>query len=118
MVSGEFGVMAATPSGWQDAFFSGGEASLATRQTDDETLGSNRLKATLGEVIIERELPHERIAAMEADGPLARKKLRPCALQSFPLPVAPYGRARCDLLGNMGQHHRTDARPVSSMPPA
>lgn len=34
MVSRELGVTAATLSGWQDAFLSGGETSLATRHTN------------------------------------------------------------------------------------
>ncbi|GBR35814.1 transposase [Neoasaia chiangmaiensis NBRC 101099] len=69
--------MSATLSGWQDAFLSGGEASHAPRQTDGETLESNRLRAKLGEVMIERELLHEKIADMEAGRPLGRKRLRP-----------------------------------------
>src|SRR5919202_6651438 len=49
-VSRELGVTAATLSGWRDAFLSGGEASLATRATNGETLESARLKAKLGEM--------------------------------------------------------------------
>ncbi|GAJ30563.1 transposase [Acidomonas methanolica] len=77
MVSREPGVTAATLSGWQDTFLSGGEASLATRQTDGETLESDRLKAKLGEIMIERELLREKIAALEAGRPLARRRPRP-----------------------------------------
>lgn len=77
MVSRELGVTAAALSGWQDAFLSGGEASLATRQTDGETLESDRLKAKLGEVMIERELLREKITALEAGRPLARRRQRP-----------------------------------------
>ncbi len=77
MVSRELGVTAATLSGWQDAFVSGGEASLAARQTDGETLESDRLKAKLGEVMIDRELLREKLAVMEAGRPLARRRLRP-----------------------------------------
>ncbi|GBQ27424.1 transposase [Gluconacetobacter sacchari DSM 12717] len=77
MVSRELGVTAATLSGWQDAFLSRGEASLATRQTDGETLESDRLKAKLGGFMIECELLREKIAALEAGRPLARRRPRP-----------------------------------------
>lgn len=66
MLSRELGVTAATLSGWQEAFLSGGEASLAIRQIDGEMLESEHLKAKLGEVMIERELLREKIAAMSA----------------------------------------------------
>ena len=55
-VSRELGVTAATLSGWRDAFLSGGETHLATRATDGEALESARLKAKLGEMLLEREL--------------------------------------------------------------
>jgi len=77
MVSRELGVTAATLSGWQDAFLSGGEASLAIRQFDGETLESDRLKAKLGEITNERELLREKIAVLEASRPLARRRPRP-----------------------------------------
>src|SRR5829696_4884452 len=49
------GVTAATLSGWRDAFLAAGEASLATRPTDGEALESGRLKARLGEMLLERQ---------------------------------------------------------------
>jgi len=76
MVSRELGVTDAPLSGWQDAFLSEGEASLTTRQTDGETLESERLKAKLSEIMIERELLHEKIAALEAGRPLVRRRQR------------------------------------------
>ena len=73
------GVTAATLSGWRDAFLAAGEASLATRPTDGEALESGRLKARLGEMLLERELLEAKIAALEARGPspLARRRSRP-----------------------------------------
>ena len=78
-VSRALGVTAATLSSWRDAFLAGGEASLATRAADGEALKSARLKAKLGEMLLERELLEAKIAALEArdPGPLARRRSRP-----------------------------------------
>lgn len=40
-------------------------------------LESERLKAKLGKIMIERELLREKIVALEAGRPLARRRLRP-----------------------------------------
>jgi transposase len=78
-ISRALGVTAATLSGWRDAFLAGGEASLATRWTDGEAFENERLKAKLGEMLLERELLEAKIAALEARGlgPLARRRSRP-----------------------------------------
>jgi len=76
-VSRELGVTAATLSDWRDAFLSGGEASLATRTTDGEALESARLKAKLGEMLLERELLEAKIAVLEGGRPLARRRWKP-----------------------------------------
>jgi transposase len=88
LVSRSLGVTAATLSGWREAFLAAvglqptgltrGEASLATRPTDGEALESNRLKARLGEMLLERELLEAKIAALEARDPrpLARPRSR------------------------------------------
>lgn len=55
-VSRSLGVTAATLSGWRDAFLTAGEASLSTRPVEPEALESGRLKAKLGEMLLEREL--------------------------------------------------------------
>ena len=69
---------AATLSGWRDAFLAAGEASLATRATDGEALQSERLKAKLGEMLLERELLEAKITVLEARDPrpLARRRSR------------------------------------------
>ena len=56
-----------------------GEAGLSTRPIDGEGLESARLKAKLGEMLLERELLEAKIAALEArdPGPLARRRPRP-----------------------------------------
>src|SRR5215213_8758464 len=70
------GVTAATLTGWQDTFVSAGEASLVTRSTNGEALETERLKAKLGEMLLERELLDAKIAALEANRPLARRRSR------------------------------------------
>ena len=64
ILSRALGVTAATLSGWQDTFLSAGESSLATRSTDGEALETERLKAKLGEMLLERELLDAKIAAL------------------------------------------------------
>src|SRR5215218_8661827 len=66
ILSRALGVTAATLSGWQHTFVYAGEASLATRPTDGEALETERLKAKLGEMRLERELLDAKIAALEA----------------------------------------------------
>ena len=74
LVSRSLGVTAATLSGWRDEFLAGGEAALASKPTDAKALEAERLKAKLGEVMLERELLAETIAHLEAGGPLARRR--------------------------------------------
>ena len=76
-VSRSLGVTAATLTTWRDAFLAAGEASLSTRPTDGEGLESARLKAKLGEMLLERELLEAKIAALEEGRPLARRRPRP-----------------------------------------
>ena len=76
-VSRALGVTAATLTAWRDAFLAAGEAALATRSGSGEELASERLKAKLVEALIERDLLHEKIAALGAGRPLARRRPRP-----------------------------------------
>ena len=78
-VSRSLGVTAAALTGWRDAFLAAGEASLASRPTGGEDLESERLKARLGELLLERELLEAKNTALEAraSGPLARRRSRP-----------------------------------------
>ena len=74
-VSRSLGVTAATlTAAWRDAFLAAGEAALTSRPGDGEELESQRFKAKLGEVMIEPDLLHEKIAALEAGRPLARRR--------------------------------------------
>lgn len=74
LVSRSLGVTAATLSGWRDAFLAGGEANLATRPEGAEALESERLKAKLGEMLLERELLEAKVAALEAGRPSTRRR--------------------------------------------
>ena len=76
-VSRSLGVTAATLTSWRDAFLAAGEAARTTRPASGEELASERLKAKLGEALIERDLLHEKIAALEAGRPLARGRRKP-----------------------------------------
>jgi transposase len=76
LVSRSLGVTAATLSGWREAFLGGGEAALATKPGDAKDLALDRLKAKLGEVVLERELMAEKIAVLEAGRPLGRRRPR------------------------------------------
>jgi len=71
------GVTAATLTGWRDAFVAAGEAVLTTKPATGEDLESDRLKARLGAALIERDLLEEKIAILEANRPLARRRRRP-----------------------------------------
>ena len=76
-VSRELGVTAATLTGWPDAFLAGGEAALTSRAASGEELENERLKIKLGAALIERDLLQEKIALLEANRPLARKRRAP-----------------------------------------
>src|SRR3712207_2246415 len=76
-VSRALGVTAAALAAWRDAFPAAGEASLATRPADGEEPESERLEAKLGEMLLREELLEAKIAALEANRPLARRRPRP-----------------------------------------
>jgi transposase-like protein len=69
-VSRGLGVTAATLSNWRDAFLAAGEAALTTKPVSGEDLESDRLKARLGEALIERDLLHEKIASRAGRAPM------------------------------------------------
>ena len=73
-VSRLLGVTAATLTTWRDAFLAAGEAALAARPTDGETLESERLKARLGDMLLKHELLEQKIISLEGGRPLARRR--------------------------------------------
>lgn len=70
-------VTAATLSQWRDRFLLGGEASLKSREVDEEDEEKRRLKSVVANVSIENELLREKIARLESNRPLAFWKSRP-----------------------------------------
>jgi transposase len=92
-VSRSLGVTAATLTAWRDAFLAAGEAALASRPGDGEELQSQRLKAKLGEVMIERELLNEKIAALEAGRPFGPAEAEVMSRTISPVSGKPYGLA-------------------------
>ena len=76
-VSRGLGVAAAALSGWRDAFLMAGEAALTSRPGSGEELESERLRARLGQALIERDLLAEKIVVLEAGRPLARRRPKP-----------------------------------------
>ena len=76
-VSRGLSVTAATLTGWREAFLAAGEAALTSRQVTGEELESSQLKARLGAALIERDLLNEKIAILEANRPLARRRRKP-----------------------------------------
>src|SRR3954470_5002775 len=75
-VSRGLGVTAATLTQWRDAFLAAGEASLSSRPKDGEEFESERLKAKLGGMLLERELLEAKIAILEDGRPLVRRRSR------------------------------------------
>jgi transposase len=75
LVSRSLGVTAATLTAWRDAFLAAGEAALTTKAAAGEDLESDRLKARLGAALIERDRLNEKVAILEANRPLARRRL-------------------------------------------
>ena len=55
-------------------FRSAGEAALAARPTDGDTLESERLKARLGEMLLKHELLEQKITKLEGGRPLVRRR--------------------------------------------
>jgi transposase len=76
-VSRALGVTAAALTSWREVFLAAGEAALATRPGKGEELEAGRLKGRLGEALIERDLLREKVAALEAGRPLARRRRKP-----------------------------------------
>ena len=84
--------VAATLSGLRDTFLSAGEANLATRPVDAGELESHRLKARLGEMLLERELLEAKVAAPEGRRPLVAE-VAAMSRTAAPRSGEPYGVA-------------------------
>jgi transposase-like protein len=76
-LSRELGVAAATLSGWRDQFLQAGTAALKSRPSTPQEEDLARLQAKSGELTMANELLAEKIARIEGDRPLARRRPRP-----------------------------------------
>src|SRR4051812_29442124 len=77
LLSRQLGVTAAELSGWRGAFLAAGEVSSKTRPTDARDAEIGRLKEKVGDLTMANELLGAKIERLEADRPLARRRLRP-----------------------------------------
>lgn len=75
-VSREYGVTAATVSGWRDHFLAGGQAALKTREADERDEEVMRLKAKIGDITMENELLREENRRFKQNLPLASRRSR------------------------------------------
>jgi transposase len=74
ILSRELGVTAATLAGWRDTFLAAGQASLKTRQPDHRDEQVQRLKAKVGEVMMDNELLTEEVQRLKGGLPLAARR--------------------------------------------
>ena len=70
------GVTEATLNGWRDAFSATAKPAWRLSPWDGEERESDRFKARLGEMLLERELLEQKIALLEDSVPLACWRLR------------------------------------------
>ncbi len=75
LLSRELGLTAAEIRQWRDAFLEGAETGLKPRPSK-ENAEINRLQSKIGELTMETELLREKIARMEQNRPLARRRSR------------------------------------------
>jgi transposase-like protein len=74
ILSRELGVTAATLAAWRETFLAAGEASLKTRQPDHRDEEAQRLKAKVGEVMMDNELLTEEVQRLKAGLSLAARR--------------------------------------------
>lgn len=73
-LSRELGVKTSRIAQWRDEFLSGGQSALKARQPDHREEEIVRLKAKVGELMMDNELLYEKCDQLEAGlGPRARR---------------------------------------------
>ncbi len=65
---------AADVSSWRDGFVEGGASKLKHRPRDVRDEEIDRLRAKVGEITMDNELPYEKIARLEAGHPFGRRR--------------------------------------------
>jgi Transposase len=73
-LSRELGVVAATLSGWRDAFLDGGTAAMKSRPADDRDELVARLQAKVGQLTMDNELLGTRCQHLESGRPFASRR--------------------------------------------
>jgi hypothetical protein len=73
-VSREWRITAARASQWRDQFLAAGQAGLKSRATDARGEDNRRLRAKVGELLMENELLYAKVDQLEAGSPLARRR--------------------------------------------
>src|SRR4051812_8478693 len=73
-LSREMGVVAATLSGWRDAFLDGGTAAMESRPADDRDELVARLRAKVGRLTRDNELLDRKCQQMEGGRPFATRR--------------------------------------------
>jgi hypothetical protein len=76
LVARDANVTVAKLTEWRERALAGAASALKERERDDRDDEIARLKAKVGEVTMDNELLHTRIAAMEGKRPLARRRSR------------------------------------------
>jgi len=73
-VSRDLNLMAHRLSEWRDRVLTAAESALKERDRDERDEEIDRLKAKVGEITMDNELLHEKIARLEAGRPLAPRR--------------------------------------------
>ena len=73
-LSRELGVVAATLSGWRDAFLDGGTAAMKSRPADDRDEEIARLQSKVGQLTMDNELLGTKCQHLEAGRPFAPRR--------------------------------------------
>ena len=73
-MSRELGITAARASQWRDQCLSAGQAGLKSRVTEAVDDDRRRLRAKIGELLMENEWLYAKLDQLEAGLPLARRR--------------------------------------------
>jgi transposase len=73
-LSREMGVVAATLSGWRDAFLDGGTAAMKSRPADDRDELVARLRAKVGQLAMDNEPLDQKCQHLEGGRPFATRR--------------------------------------------
>jgi transposase-like protein len=73
-LSRELGVVAATLSGWRDAFLDGGTAAMKSRPADDRDEEIARLRAKVGQLTMDAELLDQKCQHLESGRPFVSRR--------------------------------------------